>query len=67
MGSWHFALDGEGQVQEVRVSIYMLVEATDLFALQGGCDINLWPLLTEGQRQQLQLIVNKALKAVEEV
>lgn len=70
MGAWQFLLDEEVQVTGVRVSVQFEVVAVGTqgeFLTRGGQDFDVWPLLTQGQRNQLQNIVDKVLEAVEEV
>lgn len=64
MGAWGFDLDEDGKVQGLSVSIYLEASYGGQL-VTGGRDFDAWPLLTQGQRQQLQLIVDKVLTVVE--
>lgn len=64
MGAWGFDLDEDGKVQGLSVSIYLEASYGGQL-VTGGQDFDAWPLLTQGQRQQLQLIVDKVLTVIE--
>lgn len=69
MGAWQFDLEN-GQVQAVRVSVDFVVAAEGqqgAFSTLGGQDINIWPLMPQAKKTQLQAIVTGVLSLIEEV
>jgi len=70
MGAWWFETDSEGQVQELRVSFYFNIGVEGSqgeFVTRGGQDIDIWPLLPQGKKTQIQSVVDGVLILMEEI
>lgn len=59
-----FATDGAGDITEMRVGVSVNVEYNDGDSGSVSTSIDVWPLLTEGQRQQMGLIKTVVDQAV---